>query len=420
MTASAMFGCSSTSEIPTTYSDSTISIKYPVYAQLERIDGQYEFTRFSSTPLNSGAWVNLATMAPTWSTDKENCFTGIVEYSNKSLTCKTGNEELFRSKGTDFTPGKTMGYVLFSVFSLGIAATMPPGSVEFDEDEYLDAISQAKRKLEQQMAQNGTTYQSVLLEADKSMSSFVKQYDSIAENYTYSLKNDIKVSDKTGLFEKTAYPLDSLVFLAKNSLPEPTIQMTVHEFGPNYLNSLKLTQDQKLSALKQATATVSVSCQENALSNVDYNIKCPKFVPTKDHAVPVELVINSISFKNILPYEIREKDNNIEVTFKNNTFDIINKSDSYIKVDSISFYYNGKIANIHKMDRDYPPQSQAVLTFLNSLPIERSALNFSNVSRDNAMKTKVNYGIAVKYRLLDSNKEITLYRNRQYPLLKLL
>ena len=156
------------------------------------------------------------------------------------------------------------------------------------------------------------------------------------------------------------------------------------------------------------------------MANINYEIQCPATVSTAAKKVDIGLTINSLKFKKILPRKIIEKDNNIEVMLRDGIFNFTNKSSSYIEVNSVSFYYNGKIASLYNMSKELPPASEQNLTYLNRFPLEKNALDFLNVTKKMALKKNLNFGIAIKYRILDTNKEITLYQNNKYSLLELI
>ncbi|PIE40634.1 MAG: hypothetical protein CSA49_07440 [Gammaproteobacteria bacterium] len=394
----------------------SINLEHKIYGKLEKQGDGYFFTEFSETYRANQPWVRLTDMKPMWDTSKEDCLTGIVEITNKDITCKTGNEKLFRTKGTDFTVKKTAGYVFFSVLSLGAGAPMPPGAVKFNWKKYLSSTKEAKSRL----VDNHLT---LMNEYNAEMSKFNQIYNKVAHNYKNAANPtpNINLHDKSGLFGNNASAFKNYISVSKNIIPsKDDVGYLQAKTMDNLVLLVKNRNSQILKKLNQATSTLSVTCRNREMADVNYRIKCPKNVASSEAKFKVNVFVDSISYKDVQPKSFRAKDSHIELILKNGLFYLTNKTKSYVTVDSISFYHNGKIATSSRLKSELAPLSESSLTSINSLPIDRRAIEFRNLTKTKASKTKIEYGVALKYRVVNTNKENTLFKTRNYQLLSLL
>lgn len=399
----------------------SVGLKYAIYGKLEKKDDGYVFTEFSEGYVASEPWVRLTDMKPMWSTQKEDCLTGIVELTNKKVTCKTEDESLFRTKGADFTVKKTTGYVVLSALSFGLWATMPPGAVEFDQGKYLSSVKEAKKKLIDTYKPLGASYLMYVNEYNAEMIRFNELYENVVSGYKANAVPTINLRDESGLFDKDASTFKNYISVSKNKIPS---RNDVDRVDAKTIDNLVLLAENRNSILvkklREATSTLSVNCNDRGIANVNYTIKCPKKVTSSSIGFVVDVVVESISYRNVLPKYISEEDEFISLLLKDKIFYLSNKTKSYITVDSISFYHNGKIATSSKLGSELAPSSEAKLISMNSLPIDQNAIDFRNLTKAGASRTKIDYGVAVKYRIINTNKENTLFKTKKYQLSSLL
>jgi len=119
------------------------------------------------------------------------------------------------------------------------------------------------------------------------------------------------------------------------------------------------------------------------------------------------------------PKELRLSDQAVDVILANGGITVANKTQHYISVDSISYYYNGRVVSQSLSEEIAPLSSRRVLN-VSDLPIEKQRLAFRDVTKTEAQKTLVEFGLASKYRVVDLNREKTLLSINNYPLYELL
>lgn len=407
-------------------SDQNLSLPaYLVYGKLEETAEGYMFTEFSEGFTQTEPWVRLADMKPMWNTEQEDCSTGLADIPSEddTLTCKTEDETLFRDKVVDFTVGKTAKYLFGSAISYGLIATMPPAAVKFDEDKYQSAVNEAEKSLIETFKPLSESYRQYLENYSTDMVQFDQQYEEIVSSYyRANVVPNIDLLDESGLFDGHASDFKYDVKTSGNSLIlrrdiEQISATTLYDF----IESAQKRSLDSIEALRKATATLVVTCgNRNLAYYLSYKVSCEEEVDSSRTDFDVKVVIKSISYKDVMPDYIFEEDENVSLVFKKDRFYLTNKSDSYITVDSLSFYHNGSIATSSDRDFEFAPQSEAELMPIAKLPLDKSSIEFANITRTSASQLKIKYGVAIKYRVVNTNKEITLYRTRAYPLLDLI
>ena len=407
-------------------SDQNLSLPpYLVYGRLEETAEGYMFTEFSEGFTQAEPWVRLADMKPMWNTEQEDCLAGPVKITNPDHEniCKTQNASLFRDKAMDFNAKKAMGYLVFSTFSLGIGAALVPAVVKFDKGKYQSAVNEAEKSLIETFKPLSESYRQYLANYSTDMVQFDQQYEEIVSSYYLAnVVPNIDLLDESGLFDGHASDFKYDVKTSGNSLiPRSDIEQISATTLYDFIESAQKRSLDSIEALRKATATLVVTCENRNLAYyLSYKVSCEEEVDSSRTDFDVKVVIKSISYKDVMPDYIFEEDENVSLVFKKDRFYLTNKSDSYITVDSLSFYHNGSIATSSDRDFEFAPQSEAELMPIAKLPLDKSSIEFANITRTSASKLKIKYGVAVKYRVTNTNKEITLYRTRAYPLLDLI
>ncbi|WP_281649198.1 hypothetical protein [Parendozoicomonas sp. Alg238-R29] len=424
--ASLMFvtACSTNSPIKSNNSPSVSNSKifeYDLYGKLEKIDNSYEFTKFSTLFNEYEPWVNLTTMQPMWNVAQEDCTTGLVEITNKSITCQTQDERLFREKGVDLSAKKTAGYVLFTAMSLGVGAALTPGAVKFNEDSYQNAVNEAKNKLLDIDKITDFSYKQILEEYNSEMLSLKTNYNETVTAYKANIKPTFKLTDKSGLFGKRNINYNNHVSITKNK----TFSFeSIQPVSANSLDALLfLTKNRNsdlINGLEKSTSDLNVACVSNKLKNVNYTVQCPSKVKASDKDFNVNFTIHSINYEKVLPKSMIFEDGKVKVTFDGHNFHIQNKTESYITINSLSFYHNSRIASFSKLDYEVSPLAESVFSSLNNLTLNYRAIEFSNITKSKAQKKSIKYGIALKYKVINTNQEKTLFKTKPYILSNLI
>ena len=102
---------------------------------------------------------------------------------------------------------------------------------------------------------------------------------------------------------------------------------------------------------------------------------------------------------------------------------ILNKTHKYVTVNSITVYYNSEVKNvIFDSVIELPPDTFKDIpmsNFLSNANIKKVA-SFLNVDKKAALSTYLNFGLGIKYRVVDQNMDKSLYKTNKYNLYNVL
>tara|TARA_R110001583_G_scaffold160246_1_gene312158 strand:- start:95 stop:1378 length:1284 start_codon:yes stop_codon:yes gene_type:complete len=392
-----------------------IKIVNPVYAKLKKTDSGYVFSEFSETYISGKPWVRLLDKKPMWNTKQEDCLGGLAK---DSLQCKSEDAELFRIKSIDLGDGaKATGYVAMSALSMGLWATMPPTAVKFDRDEYERAALQATLDLEEKTNASGTSLDSLYSNYENLMMDFYNKYESLVSNYTSDVSTLIEINDRSGLFRGVASGFNRNVIISKNQIPLAEGRGSLS--SPELILLLSDSKSRNLKFIEELTnltSNLKIRCNTNGFEYLEFDIKCPAELSSRIKNLKIPVTIHSVSFDNVMPKFISVVDDNVTVELVNGLVKAKNKSSKFLTIDSLSFYHNGKIATLAELNREFSPESESEITYIKSAPISKEAISFKKLTAAIAGSKNVNYGIAIKYRIADTNKEKTLYKSEDFKL----
>lgn len=399
-----MLSCASTK--PQTPPESSSSIfgqkienSITIYALIKKTDDDnYRIEGYST---RSGH-IRLNDLRPQFSTKNASCFTnlGWADTPNKNNEPACDSDKYFfrRSVQTagDVTSNVVTGY--FSVITGIITAGAVAGasySTSFDNEEYQRFIEKnlpyAKRK---EIFDMVTVASNTLSERHVALTkSLEAHYDKVALSPNFI--------DKTRLLPKDAVK----VTLRKDIQAGNKISLTWTSKN-DFMNQFKSELDSLVSKfilrveceLDYKFAITTTGCEQ--WSDLDERTKF--YDPT--------ITVNSVN-RGRLKLTPTYSNNDIEIiTLDKESLRIINKTSSFLIVDSISLYVDNEVRNIENLKMEIPPESYIKQPF----PLSRfsgfsSLINLKNVD-ENMLQATVTYGLAVKYRHIDTDRPNTLYK----------
>jgi len=172
------------------------------------------------------------------------------------------------------------------------------------------------------------------------------------------------------------------------------------------------------SRLKNQTNDVGIACQFTNVGNFQFSAECPYRIEvdiTKPETrVRVPVVITGRNFSNVFPSSFAARDDRISVLVNGTEINIENLTGQFLSVDTISIYYKGKIESVSSK-LELPPRSSKDIALSGySQTLARAVVK--NLTREVAKSESVKFGVALKYRVIDTNIEKTLFREKTYPL----
>jgi len=482
-------GCASNTQIPL---KQIPTFNTDLYGLIEKQNGQYQFTKFSKEISGiSNPWVRLSDMQPAWNTSKETCLIGLAK---ASLNCQTDNDALFRYKGTDFTPKKTAAYTFLGVLSFGLWFTMPPGSVEFDENAFNSAVSNALKN-----KQLGNRLNNAIQKYDQLRLSVKNQYDTpiinspklnrqVGEARLIAIEKAIdkaykalnfKVVDRSDYFSKKVTKQDIVTpQITTKGTPKfvsPKIESytnestTMNDIFPvenideleqklvraekdiTYLKNINNTRNRTnfqvveksnlanqvlmsdyLKYLDEEELGLSWIKSPNTvylLQNTEYDLRLPsntKISAEKaNNKIASTLTIKGVNFSDVLPKYYKHQNPELSTQLNGEIITLNNTTDSFITIDAISLYHEGKVLTTGK-DDDYQnlyemaPKTIKRISISKRFRLDSLDTTYNNLTLDRAQKTKISFGFAIKYRVTESDRPKTIYKEQVYKLSDLL
>jgi hypothetical protein len=149
---------------------------------------------------------------------------------------------------------------------------------------------------------------------------------------------------------------------------------------------------------------------------------CPekKEIKNENYDIPVKVNIKSLNFEKIIPAQFELSDKILKMLKNGDEIILTNFSSKYITIENISFYYNNQISDFNEDKIELPPQCNISKDFRKSFNINWKSLKFSYMTRKKAESTTIDFGFALKYKILDLNKEQTIYKTHKFNFLDLI
>jgi len=273
---------------------------------------------------------------------------------------------------------------------------------------------------------------------------YVKYHGIYEMNYN-KLKIKTEINDRSGFLNKTI-DLTQHFYLSKNNLIfNKKMESAIHnkdftssisEFDNNINKYINNSKDFYINSKTKAMTSIAefekqlinqpsianiVTTKIYQLYNYDYKFDYNKNIDISTNNSNPELVILNIyskSFSNVYP-EASLNDSNIKLNFNGQNITLINKTKNFLQIKSLAAYYNNKIVNYEMVNEiELPPESTISDISIDKFVSKNIILetNYPKMTATIAKKTKINFGFAVKYHVVEQNIDKTLYKTADYNL----
>lgn len=354
-------------------------------------------------------WVSLQDMKPQFFIKDLNCSTGGLLGSASAENSKLCDDEelidkLFRT--TSVSAGdiaqSTVVNAAYIVFSFGLGALSAEGHYTgvFDIDAYEKAVKEASSKLDMNKLRN---------DLDSFLTYKQEQEDSLnatIDKKYLQLKNslDISFTDKSKLYKNT---FDKhAVRLGQRNVD---IKLTTPEYIVSGMPELYRKLDNQIK-VKSRDVIFTVNCDTGQFSEWSLSTTgCGKSAFLGDNKkFSVTYQVNNKKSDKIL-YFPTLKDKNISLV-SNDLYGIeaVNNTNSFIKVDALSFYVGDDIETNNNLSIEIPPQAKKRISSMYDFKKTSDRLTMKNVVASDLQRS-IKIGAALKYRVIDTDKEKTLY-----------
>jgi hypothetical protein len=389
-----------------------------VYAKLTSTPGGYRFSDISfAKPSNStDAWVVLNSLNPAFETKPEkNCFIGtaLLIGPDKGKNCSTINEAQFRS--TSMGTFQAIAKGVTTAITYGMTGTSRMVDVTFDRAAYDAAVSQADAAL-------AVPRSEILQEVDAGVVRLYASGDAYKADGA-KVQTKLSVVDESGFLNDGDIDFKKMVVLRYASIPAfesvPGIQLDASVSRDRIRRQFKDVIDK---ANLEGFSNFAVRCADNYAKGFRFTMTCPSAVQRKVGGVaelPVQVKVTGRDFVSVRPKAFSASDKNLRATLEGDRLVITNLTQSYIKVEAISFYYQTKISTKQGDAISLPPlgenDSVRFFSFTHLLP----SMDRTGITKQSRKASTVQFGLAIKYSVQGAG-DFTLYKDQVIPELDLL
>ena len=385
--------------------------KHYLYAKLVENEGNYTFADLSSSVnSNKEPWVRLNDMSPMFGIGVEKgCYLGIGLFSVTSSdkkACKSNVKKLFRTESMSGTGKFANG--LFLVASFGTSGTGRLTNIVFDRESFDHAVDQALTNTKINVGDLFRTYDNLWVEWNKHKTLH-------QENKKKNLQAQVSIVDDSGFYKNELIDFSKLINFTPPSFTDPSTAIQAMIVNSNSPSWIKQVAHEKLyPQWEKEVSEFHVTCKHSSEKSFNFTIQCPTLISksiteTGIKKYSVKVVIHSRNFERIIPTEFKGEDQYLSASITSGSVIVKNLSNNFINLNSFSVYYKDKVATLSSLKADLPPLSEyriSLRKFLNQLP----NISRKKYSSKMAAKEKIDFGFATKYKIIDLNKEKTLFK----------
>ena len=410
--------CASNKSVDTSTS-AKLNIDKPVYALLKKTKSGYRFTEFQShkPASNSLPWVNLKTGMPTWATRTSRCGVGLIKSRNHNVyDCdEVVKEELFLE--SDFDEGDAAIRVLGAAFTMGLTLTGASFDVVFNNDAWEEAYKEAYSNTDISTLEN---FGVKLAELNVTYKSTVKNYS----NAKIQAKDNIKFNyiDKSGLYYSQTDFKNLVSYKARNLAHIPNY------YGSSAVELMRDFDNKKqvlVSEWDTLSSSILVNCSSHETNGFTVEMVCPDYFKVINGKVVGEITVNILNrnFNRVFVKNYNTGDDNLRLIFDDELIGLSNNTDKFLSIDSIAVYYLDNVAKNKNLDIELSPRSQLMpddKLKLRTFLIKWNSLTYNNMTKSKAKETDFKFGFAIKYRIIDSGVEKTIFSTDTFKLIDLI
>lgn len=381
--------------------------KSPLYIDIGKdAAGKYQVIRIS----NEKGMIKLNDLYPTFNTKDVACSTGTQFNAILNVPECKNREETFRTMKMYAGGYQTSEYMYTT----------------FNTSAYSTAVNEAIKN-------SNLNREAVLQEYDRYVQNYHEPagqaYDKYSKLYSDNVKRIkyvFKVEDRSGYYSEALNEElpGKTVIISKG----PVRYLDIYTGSQSDLRGFYANAEKRLAeyVATQSKAsdniTISLSDAKRFLESRGYVVSMPGSIDARSTngnvAAVAEIVVEARRFNNVYP-QFSAEDKKLGLVFDGRKVTLRNLSDDFIKVLSISVYYDKIIGTLtlHQgSEMQLPPRS----VLANTVDIESLVTNdirraaTRTVTKAAARKDKLTFGFAVKYS--DGNNEKTLFSSKEIDL----
>ncbi len=387
-------------------------------APVERIDGPTIYARLVATPAgyrfdtlsirhhsDREPWIRLNNLSPAFNTALEkDCELGttIVGELHVKPTCKTLNPALFRVDR--MTGGQQVEKAITTVWTAGTMGTSRTTTVGVDAQAYRHAVGEAVSALGMDRAEVVRAF--TALNAERTS---IEQSNA---GLRARARPRVEVIDASGF-----YTAGSVDFSGDVEVKAPHLEdiADIPLGGKLSRGDLEAAFD---SGARRAWTSnhqlFTLTCAAGMKQSFNFTMECPATANADElvAGIPVTVHVLSKVVTHLIPRAFVARDKVLTISLDGNGIQLVNDSNDFVTVTSVTVYYSGKTYTI-EAPHPLPPHSKLerpldLYEFRRHLPgADRPTLTYAD-----AAQSAINFGLAARY--TRNSNTATVYREEQY------
>ncbi|MEZ9537612.1 hypothetical protein AB4160_05380 [Shewanella sp. 10N.286.51.B8] len=397
-------GCASNSKFSKI---ETIESNLPIYATLAMDEkNKFYFEKFSYSSIPNS--INLNNLTHNFPTQDGICAKHLVERNsevnrnlNNKILCDTDLQFRSATVSTGAIIGNTIGNAYAALASMGIGVSAYYG-VEFDTEEYEDALSQALAKVNRVTIINDANQ--LFYETNSSLQLSKIKFEEMRNKLQSKLGKSIKINDTSKLFAK-----NEIVHIEKTSSMPPISRNVIWQDN----NELKIYL---LKKLDESRSEGKLTLQCSRLKSFHFSTEGCEQSWDYDSKHTIDPITYNVKSANQYVFEphFDMNDSNIAIRLTSNGYlKVENRTNSFITINSLSLYFGADIETDSNINLEIPPSATSSNMSIHSFNIYDKNRKLKNIKKENLEK-ELSLGLALKYKVLNTNKENTLYDTNIY------
>lgn len=371
----------------------------PVYARLAKTgENSYVYSEFSFTKQPN--MVNLNTLTHTYKTSEEKCIKSVGMLPGKTDgRCDTDSASFRTSKvGATQLLANTFGNAIMGAVSGGLVLKSFY-TEEFDEEEFVAALKQAESSMDR--ANFLRTVKKIKTGAQKKLNKEIEKFNANYESIKEQLPKNVKVNDSSGLLNTS--PQVNAV------MSQPISDVLDIPGDWNGISELQVKLTNNISS-NLAEGQITVNCPK--LNNFNYNVTGCGQMWRHDTKPSPAIITYNVESKKIHKFTVLPIIEDEFIKISTDTMGYLtfhNKTDKFLTVSNLSLYINKDITSKTNLNIELSPHAQKKkIMKLMDFTGYGARTKLIHVVEDN-LSAKVDYGLAAKYKIVDTSKERTLY-----------
>jgi hypothetical protein len=393
-------GCASTDQNNVYHAENHIKTKNELFATFKKdTNGNFRFNKFSFSPMTNS--INLNTLVHNYPTNESECRKGIGEDGESGL-CAEGAQFSTSTIDSGDVVKNTLGNAFAVVVTLGLR-TSAYYTAQFDHESFNKALDEALSKIDRNTlileANN------IVLKQQGTLTQASSKFNNLQLNINKQVNKSVKVFDDSHFYSSQPQVKARVNKRFITSLKLNNVWTTTKE-----LNN-ELTEQVEISA---SYGEISLKC--DGISDFNFKVVGCQQSWGYSSALAIKPITYSISSakKYTLYPVIKVMDENLTINSTNSgQIEIINNTNSFITLSSLSFYFGKNIETLSNLGLELPPGAVSQKLNMNEFKTySNDRTLYSIVKKD--LNKKIAIGVATKYKIIDTNVEKTIYIKNNY------